>query len=211
MQGGILIKILILGATGRVGGYVLNNVLQGDHDVTVLVRQPKKIMDDQRLTIISGNVLNKDDIAKALSGIEVVISALSTDGTTTLSDSMQLILEAMNKQAIKRIITVGTAGILQSQMDPSLLRYQSKESKRKSIWAAEEHHEVFRLLRDSDLQWTIICPPYLSSGNFTGYYRIERDFLPQDGIAISIPDVADFVYTQVLSADYINSRIGIAY
>nr|WP_197079432.1 NAD(P)H-binding protein [Desulfosporosinus sp. I2] len=201
----------MLGATGRVGGYILNNVLQFDHDVTVLVRQPKKIVPHQRLTIITGNVLNKEDIAKALSGIEVVISALSTDGTNTLSVSMQLILEAMKKRMIKRIITVGTAGILQSQMDPSLLRYQSKESKRKSTWAAEEHHEVFRFLRESDLHWTIICPPYLSSGNFTGRYRIERNFLPQDGVAISIPDVADLVYKEVLSMNYLNSRIGIAY
>jgi len=194
-----------------VGGYILNNLLQGDHNVTALVRQPKKIVPYQRLMIIHGNVLNKKDIAKALSGIELVISALSTDGTTTLSVSMQLIIEAMKKRMIKRIITIGTAGILQSQMDPSLLRYQTKESKRKSTWAAEEHHKVFRLLRESDVPWTIICPPYLSSGNFTGYYRIERNVLPQDGVAISIPDVADLVCKQVLSSDYLNARIGIAY
>jgi len=205
------INILILGATGRVGGYILNNVLKGDHDVTVLVRQPHKIMPDQRLTIINGNVLNKEDIVKALSGIEVVISALSTDGTTTLSVSMPLIIEAMKKRVIKRIITLGTAGILQSQMDPSLLRYQSKESKRKSTWASEEHHEVFKLLTESDLHWTIICPPYLSNGNLTGCYRIERDFLPQDGVAISIPDVADLAFKQVSSTEYLNTRIGIAY
>lgn len=205
------INILILGATGRVGGYVLNNVLKGDHDVTVLVRQPHQIMADQRLTIIKGNVLNKEDIAKSLSEIDAVISALSTDGTTTLSVSMPLILEAMKKRVIKRIITVGTAGILQSQMDPSILCYQSKKSKRKSIWAAEEHNEVFRLLRESDFHWTIICPPYLSSGNFTGCYRIERDFLPQEGVSISIPDVADLVFKQVLSTDYLNTRIGISY
>ncbi len=194
-----------------MGGYILNNVLQGDHDVTVLVRQPKKIVPHQRLTTITGNVLNKEDIAKALSGIEVVISALSTDGTKTLSVSMRLILEAMKKRVIKRIITIGTAGILQTRMDPSLLRYQSKESKRKSTWAAEEHHEVFRLLRESDLDWTIICPPYLTNRNFTGCYRIERNFLPQDGVAISIPDVADLVYKEVLSMNYLNTRIGIAY
>ncbi|MDP4127546.1 MAG: NAD(P)H-binding protein [Bacillota bacterium] len=204
-------NILILGATGRVGSYVLNNVLQGSHDITVLVRQPHKLMPNQHLTIINGNVLNKEDIAKALSGIEVVISALSTDGTPTLSVSMKLIIKEMKKQGIKRIITVGTAGILQSQMNPNLLRYQSKESKRKSTFAAEEHHEVLRLLRESDLHWTIICPSYLSSGNFTGCYQIERNVLPQDGTAISIPDVADLVCKQILSREYLNTRIGITY
>lgn len=194
-----------------MGGYILDNVIKGNHDVTALVRQPQKIRPNQRLRIINGNVLNKEAIDIALSGIEVVVSALSTDGTTTLSFCMPLIIEVMKKRGIKRIITVGTAGILQSQKDPSLLRYQSMESKRKSTWAAQEHHKVFKLLRESELHWTIICPSYLASGNFTGCYRIERNFLPQDGVAISIPDVADLVYKQVLSADYMNTRIGIAY
>ncbi|WP_407310083.1 NAD(P)-dependent oxidoreductase [Desulfosporosinus sp. SB140] len=205
------INIVILGATGRVGGHVLKNVLQGEHNVTALVRQPLKIIPDQRLTLINGNVLNKEDIAKALSGIQVVISALSTDGTTTLSDSMHLILEEMKKQMIKRIITVGTSGILQSQIDPGLLRYQSKESKRKSTGAAEEHHKVFRLLSESNVQWTIICPPKLTNGIFTGCYRIKRDILPQDGKAISISDVADAVCKQILCTDHLKTRIGIAY
>lgn len=38
----------------------------------------------------------------------------------------------MSQQGIKRIITVGTAGILQSRTDENLLRYQSNESKRRT-------------------------------------------------------------------------------
>lgn len=146
-----------------------------------------------------------------MSGVEVIISALSTDGTTTLSVSIQLIIEAMKKRGIKRIITVGTAGILLSRIQPGLLRYRSSESKRQSTWATEEHYKVYKLLSESNIKWTIICPSYLSSINYTGNYRIERNFLPQNGVSISIPDVAELAYKQVYSIEYLNTRIGIAY
>ena len=141
-------KILILGATGRVGSEVVNHALQDGHDVTVLVRSPEKIQqNNENLTIIQGNVLNKEDIVGAMRGADAVISALNTDGTTTLSESMPLIIKAMENEGIKRIITVGTAGILQSRVSPDLLRYQSSESKQKITRAAEEHHKAYEMLK----------------------------------------------------------------
>lgn len=85
----------------------------------------------------------------------------------------------MQNEGIQRIITIGTAGILQSRTTPSTLRYQSSESKRKSTRTAEEHHRVFNLLRQSELKWTIVCPTYLPNGERTGKYRIERNLLPE--------------------------------
>ena len=152
-------NILILGATGRVGDQIVTYALHDRHPVTVLVRTPEKIqINNGNLTIIRGNVLNKEDIVRAMHGIDVVISALNTDGATTLSESMPHIIEAMENEDIQRIITIGTAGILQSRITPNLLRYQSSESKRKSTRAAEEHHKVYDMLKQSTLEWTIVCP-----------------------------------------------------
>lgn len=205
-------NILILGATGRVGSQVVANALQDHHHVTLLVRNPDKLqIADENLTVIQGNVLNKDDIQCVLPKTDVVISALNTDGTTTLSESMRLIIEVMEKEGIKRIITVGTAGILQSRKTPDLLRYQSSESKRKSTFAAEEHHRVYNILNRSSLEWTIVCPTYLPNGKYTGKYRVERDFLPEGGTSISVPDTAEFTYYQIKCTKYVRSRVGIAY
>ena len=71
-------------------------------------------------------------IFQVLSGSDVVISALNTDGTTTMSDSMPFIIKHMKERGIKRIISIGTAGILQARSAPYLYRFQSSESKRKS-------------------------------------------------------------------------------
>ncbi|MDP4098781.1 NAD(P)H-binding protein [Paenibacillus sp. P96] len=135
--------ILILGATGRVGSHIAAHALKDRHHVTALVRHPEKIRaHDRNLTVIQGDVLNQGDIVRAIHGVDVVISALNTDGTTTLSESMPLIIEAMHNEGIQRIITVGTAGILQSRSFPNVLRYQSSESRRKSTRAAEEQGET---------------------------------------------------------------------
>lgn len=205
-------NLLILGGTGRVGSNLVENALQDDHYVTVLVRTPEKIqIQHNNLTVVQGNVLSKEDIEQVMHGADVVISALNTDGGTTLTDSMPLIIDAMKKEGIKRIITIGTAGILQSRVSPELLRYQSSESKRKLTRAAEEHHKVYELLQQSGLDWTIVCPTYLPDGERLGNYRTERDFLPVEGSQISVPDTADFAYSLLQSGDFIKTRVGIAY
>ena len=46
-------NILILGATGRVGGQLVNYALHDRHHVTALVRSPEKIqINNEHLTII---------------------------------------------------------------------------------------------------------------------------------------------------------------
>lgn len=143
--------------------------------------------------------------------MDLVISALNTDSSTTLSESIPLIISVMEDKDIKRIITIGTADILQSRTTPDILRYQSNESKRKTTRAAEEHHKVYDILKASILDWTIVCPTYLPDGEKTGEYRVERNSLPECGSKISVQDTAEFAYSQIEDDTYIKSRVGIAY
>lgn len=74
-------NILILGATGRVGLEMVALALMERLHVTALVRTPAKMKyTSENLTLIQGNALNKDDIRRSIHGIDVVVSALSTDG-----------------------------------------------------------------------------------------------------------------------------------
>lgn len=206
-------NLLILGATGRVGSEVLRHALRDGHQVTALVRNPDKlaVTDEDRVHAAVGNVLKEADVEAAVQGVDVVVSALSTDGADTLSQGMPLVIAAMKKAGVSRIVTVGTAGILQSRISPDLLRYQSSESKRTLTRAAEEHHRAYTLLERSGLDWTIVCPTYLPDGERLGSYRIEAHYLPENGTQISVADTADFVYQQVFSREHLHTRVGIAY
>lgn len=205
-------NICLLGATGRVGSVILENALKNQLSVKVLVRDQSKLqVASEGLTVREGNVLNEKDLALTIKGSDVVISALNTDKSTTLSESMLLIIKQMQHYGIKRIITVGTAGILQARSAPHLYRFQSSESKRKSTRDAEEHLKAFLLLKESGLDWTIVCPTYLPVGERVGRYRFEKDFLPENPSSISIYDTGDFTYKQLFTNEFIGSRVGLTY
>ncbi|UJL46166.1 NAD(P)H-binding protein [Virgibacillus sp. NKC19-16] len=204
-------KILILGATGRVGKAILLQALSDQHDVKAFVRSPEKVdVTSKYLTVFQGNVLYKKDLSEAMIDVDVVISALNTDKSDTLSRSMPFIIQEMEKMRVRKIITVGTAGILNSRADSGVYRFQSKESKRRSTTAAEDHLAAYRLLKRSSLDWTIVCPPALFGGKAEGTYRVMKDFLPENGKRITTGDTADFTYSLVDKADFIQTRVGIA-
>lgn len=205
-------RILILGMTGRVGSEIAKLALEDKHQVTALVRTPEKITsNDDNLSVEKGDVTIKEDVERAMKDADAVISALNIDGGETLTESMPLIIEAMKAEGIKRIVTIGTAGILNSRVEDDVLRYQSSESKRKLTRAAEEHHKTYELLEASELDWTVVCPTYLPDGEATGEYREERNYLPEDGKKITVGDTAEFAYKQLESDEYLKSRVGIAY
>ncbi|MFC7391933.1 NAD(P)-dependent oxidoreductase [Scopulibacillus cellulosilyticus] len=205
-------KILVLGATGRVGYRVVKLALKDGHKVTAFVRETSRLnISHPNLSVFIGNALKKGDILSAVKGQDAVISALSTDRGETLSKSAPLIIEAMKKEGLKRIITIGTAGILNSRENPDIYRYQSSESKRSLTRASEEHKKAFEYLYNSNLNWTVICPTYMPDGNAEGRFRIEANFLPKGGEKITAGDTAEFAYSQLFDDSHIKQRIGIAY
>ncbi len=203
-------KLAIFGATGRVGSEILNRALEDGHQVTALQRSPK-LDKHPNLETVFGNVREGKDIERVITGADAVFSALGTDKTTTLTDALPFIIESMERHGIKRIITIGTAGILNSRLEDEKLRYQGGDSNRKMTFAAEEHEKAFRLLEQSNLEWTIVCPTYLPDGEAKGGYRVEKDFLPEGGKEISTGDTGEFAYRQLEESTFVRSRVGIAY
>ncbi|AZB44776.1 hypothetical protein CEF21_07730 [Bacillus sp. FJAT-42376] len=204
-------NIAFFGSTGRVGLELASFLTEAGQPFKALVRFPEKLHALGNAEIIEGNARNLVDVERTVAGCKTIISCLNTDGNDTLSVSMEIILDAARKHGVERMITVGTAGILQSRNDSSLYRFQSNESKRRSTRAAEEHAKVYEMLRESDLNWTIACPTYLPDGKLTGIYRSEEDVLPDGGTSISVQDTAHFVFHEWQNPRYTGKRVGLAY
>lgn len=210
-HGGIGMNITLFGSTGRVGSEILKLALRDGHHVTALVRTPSKLPTHNNLSILTGDIRDKELVSQAIENADAVMSAIGTDKTTTLTDAIPFIIEAMQTGNVERIITIGTAGILQSRTDPDMYRFQSTESKRRLTFAAEEHAKVYEQLNNAGLEWTIICPTYLPDGEATGQWRTERNFLPEDGVEISVGDTALCAYNELLDPQFIGTRVGLAY
>ncbi|WP_191562453.1 NAD(P)-dependent oxidoreductase [Metabacillus idriensis] len=205
-------KIALFGGTGRVGSSFLKHALNNDHLVKVLVRDPSKIERlNNKIEILAGNARDPHFINNTIKDCDAVVSCLSTDGDDTLSYVMPKIAEAMQSEGISRIITIGTAGILQARQNPELYRFQSNESKRTLTRAANEHLKAYETLKASNLEWTVVCPTYLPDGELTMKFRFEADFLPEGGQQISAEDTGFFAYQILIKNDFICKRVGIAY
>ncbi|MCR8849572.1 NAD(P)H-binding protein [Rossellomorea sp. SC111] len=201
-------KIALFGSTGRVGSVVFQRAVS-EYEVNRLVRRGGG--PDASGTEIVGDVLNEEDVMKTIEGSDAVISCLNTDKQDVLTKSMPILLKAMRRHGVKRIITCGTAGILQARKDDRLYRFQSSESKRRRTTAAEDHLRAFLMLQASGMDWTIVCPTYLPDGERLRNYRTERDVLPEGGSSISMYDTGDFIYKQLSDESFIKSRVGICY
>jgi len=205
-------RILLLGATGRVGKQILDLLLEANHEVTVLVRDKQKLSIKHPLVnIFQGDVLQTEDVRKSIEGVDGVISALNTNENETLTKSMQILIPLLEEFHIQRIVTIGTAGILQSRVEPTTLRYLSSESKRRSKTAATDHENLYHLLNGSRLNWTIVCPTYLPDGPMTKEYRVSENFLPVDGKSISTGDTAHFAVKEFFEENYTKLRVGISH
>lgn len=202
-------NIALFGGTGRVGRAFLKTALEENRHVRMLARNPEQV--EAHAQIIEGNARELASIEKTLTGCGAVVSCLGTDGNDTLTVAVPMIISAMKKEGIKRIITIGTAGILQARTSPDLYRFQSGESRRTLTRAANEHLNAYLSLKESGLEWTVVCPTYLPDGELTKEFRVEEDFLPEDGKQISAEDTGYFAY-KVLAEDlYVEKRVGIAY
>ena len=123
-------KILILGATGRTGRLVVEEALKQGYDLNVLVRDKnKRPCDTKSIKVYQGTPARRTDLAAAMQGCEVVISALSVAKASDapwsklispenfVSESMKNVIAETNQQNLKRLITISAWGVLETKKD----------------------------------------------------------------------------------------------
>lgn len=201
-------KIALFGSTGRVGSVIFEQA-SSTYEINRLVRRKSEMNASGREIV--GDVLDEQAVMRTIEDCDAVISCLNTDKNDVLSRSMPILLKVMRYHGVKRIITCGTAGILQARKDSCLYRFQTSESKRRSTTAAEDHLRAFLMLQASEMDWTVVCPTYLPDGERLGEYRTESDVLPEGGKSISMFDTGDFMFQQLGNDSYIRRRVGICY
>jgi len=68
-------KVLVTGATGFVGGYVVDALLKAGHQVTALVRTPKKAghLESRGAALVRGDVLDAGSVEQGARGHDVMV------------------------------------------------------------------------------------------------------------------------------------------
>jgi putative NADH-flavin reductase len=207
-------RIVILGAGGRVGQNMLLQAIDNGHDVVGFVRSLDAVLlRNPRLRLEVGDALNLADITRVLAGADVVISALGSrvldKPITLMSAAMAHILVAMQAQGVRRVLAIGGAGILQANAQQ--LRRDLPDFPPMLQHVTDDHWRVYELLRQSAMDWTLVCPPMMPSDARTETYRVQADYLPEGATQVSAADCAHFVLQEAVANQYLRKRVGIGY
>jgi len=165
-------NIVVIGSTGRTGRLVLEEGIRRRHAMTAFTRRPGALADLAGLRmVVHGDGRNLEDIRRAISGQDAVISIVAPEGrgpTTVISDVARAELTAMREVGVRRIVTVSVSAI--EGRRPWILINLVRWILRKPY---ADFARMEQLVAASALDWTIVRPPYLSNGPTTGRVRSE--------------------------------------
>jgi len=224
---GDALDIVVYGATGEVGGHVVQEALDRNHRVTAVSRDPSSItLRHENLAAVKGDLLDKASVAEIVAGKDVVI--LSVRGIIGDSGLPQSALQFIAAETLvdvlfrdpdnaARLLHVGGSGSL--EVEPGVL-YAAKLPKillpkkleveiAGQILALEFYRKV------DDVKWTYVTPPKnFTNGQRTGSYRIGGDRVLEDERGRSRVSRADFAVALIDEAEqakYVRQRILVVY
>src|ERR671938_342147 len=107
-------KLTIFAATGGIGRQVLEQALAADHDVTAVVRNPKKLSRQVRIVMADLAAADPAVLESAVVGADAVLSVLgprSAHETGIASQGTRAIVQAMQATDVRRLVVVSAAPI----------------------------------------------------------------------------------------------------
>lgn len=207
-------KITVFGATGLTGGHVLSQALEQGHEVTALVRDPSRVsLSHPRLTVLGGSPTDASDVERCVRGAEVVIHCLGIGGkgdgkpTTLVSDSVKVVLTAMMKHGVRRIVCMSNVGAGGSGtwfanriVLPLFVRWL--------LPIIEDKDRMETALLTSSVEWVSVRLPNIVEGPAKPL-RISNDGRGI-GLSITAASTARFLLQQVNSSEWVRSAPSIS-
>ena len=137
-------KVLVTGATGKVGREVVSQLLVAGADVRALVRDPDAANVPDGAEVVRGDLTVPDSLESALEGVEAVFLLWPVSG-----DHARGALDAIGRHA-SRVVYLSSMGVRDDrdlQADP----------------INQSHADMERLIEGSTLEWTFLRPSGFAS------------------------------------------------
>lgn len=197
-------KVIIFGANGRVGRCVTGELVQRGYEVTAFVYGDHEGM-SKKVTYIQGDIHDRIAVEDALRGQELVISTLGSWGTKTkdiLAAAIANIIPSMEANGQRRIISLtGADANLPDEHNNvfhSLIHTLFTIIAKPIMRDGEEH---MKLLSQSNLDWTVVRSPVMSSKDGNKYSLSTKRPMPWQTIERNL--VASAICDQIESTKWI--------
>ena len=157
-------KILVIGANGRTGKLVVEQAIQRGHTVTAFTRKPDQLKDIPGLAkIIKGDALNLADLVQAVTGQDVVISAVGISGIA------RNLVSVMSQAGVSRLVMTSSRSVVATR---------PKWAVRLAwLFFFKAYLDLTRaegVLEGSSLDYSIVRATMLNNKPFTG--KVHTDF-----------------------------------
>jgi len=192
----MIMKVLVVGASGRVGGDLVKQLLADDHQVIGTTRQKEKLFDNDNYTQLDLDITaSKESIEKQLDqDIEAVYFVAGSGGKNVLEVDLHgavKTMQAAQDKGIKRYIMLSSVFSLETdKWDENPGIADLKE------YYISKHYADHWLVNNSSLDYTIVQPGALKERAGTGKITINDTSSGENAIT----DVATTL-AAVLTAD----------
>ena len=185
-------NVLIIGATGTIGGAVRQTLLKEiDNRLTLFARSASRLNVSYRETVVAGDVTKDSDLDKAMKGQDAVFVALSGP----LDQFAKRIVAAMDRNNVSRLLFITSMGIY-NEIPASV----GSNGNLSSNGVLRPYREAADVIEASDLNYTVIRPGWFTNGPVN--YEITRKGEPFGGHDVSISSIADFVEKAIADDTY---------
>jgi putative NADH-flavin reductase len=202
-------KVLIFGATGGIGKWVVKHAKEKGYSVSVYVRDAGK-MNDSLLHVIEGELNDYGKMRDAVKGQDAVIWTVGIPMKRKYNSMAALeghknLLRAMKESGVNRLIDWGTPSIHSDEdvksfitVIPGIAAYFLFKQ------AKEEMVAIGELLKSSDLDWTMVRFMAPKDSTFIGKVKVGFGDIKMN-FNISREDIANFMVDQVEDKTYMKS------
>jgi len=197
--------VMIIGAHGATARILTKRLLDETDDKLVLfLRDAQRLAeygDNERVTLVDGDVLKTDELAKAMEPADIVYSNV---GGSDLAKQAQSILDAMDQTGKKRLIFISALGAHHE------VAGKFGEWNEQAIAAfLPGFRESAKLLENSSVVDTEIRPSWLTNKDEIDYEETSVN-QPMTGTEVSRASVADFALKVINNPEkYQNESIGL--
>lgn len=197
-------NVVLIGASGFVGTAILNELLNRDHKVTAIVRDPAKVTaSNPNLKVVQADVTDTDVLIEASKGKDAVISAYNPGwkNPNIYEETLKnypMIVDSVKKAGVERLLIVGGAGTL--FYAPGKMVMDADDVPAKLLPGIKSLGEFYlnTLRKENDIDWIFLSPAAnMTPGERTGKFRIGKDDLVVDVNGDSNISVEDYAVAMV--------------
>ena len=197
-------KIVVMGGSHGIGLETVKTLLQQGHHVTLFSRGATKVkLSNSNLRLVAGDALNEVDVNAVIEANDAVVQTLGVPlnfrlikGPINLfSSATKILISAMESTNTRRLIAVTGFGAGDSYQAINCLQKFPFEIIFGNAYRDKSIQET--LIKDSNLDWTLVRPGVLTNQRLKGSYRVRLH--PSDWRNGIVPRaaVADFIASAI--------------